>query len=115
MQHLKVLINKGQKEVKSYCFIKFHADTTDIGMEIKKKGLSHEVSWFLKTYYDGMALSGWGVWGTTKAESCSSVVMNNKTACWSLSRLSHLLLWLVEVLHNPIDGLSHSLLDLTRV
>lgn len=37
MQHLKVLINKGQKEVKSYCFIKFHADTTDIGMEIKKK------------------------------------------------------------------------------
>lgn len=29
--------------------------------------------------------------------------------------VSHLLLWLVEVLHYPIDGLSHSLLDLTSV
>ena len=29
--------------------------------------------------------------------------------------VSHLLLWLVEMLHNSINGFSHSLLDLTCV
>lgn len=37
-----------------------------------------------------MARSGWGVGGPPKQKASSSPVMNNRTACWSLSRLPSL-------------------------